>query len=63
MEKINVNGMHCKSCEMLIKDALEDQEGVKKVYVSHNNVTVTFDEKIVGIDQLKSIIKKEGYEV
>ena len=62
---LNVKGMHCKSCEMLIKDALEEQEGVETAEVSHDKGTaiISFDEKKVSEDQLKSIIKDEGYDV
>lgn len=61
----NVKGMHCKSCEVLIKDDLEDMEGVQKVEVSHEKgyVKVTFDEKKLKEDNIKSAIRKEGYEV
>jgi copper chaperone CopZ len=62
---IDVSGMHCKSCEMLIKDALEDEVGVKNVDASHEKGTVIieFDEKHVNVNKLKSIIKEEGFEV
>ena len=33
--KFNVNGMHCKSCEMLIKDEIEGIPGVETVSVDH----------------------------
>jgi copper chaperone len=59
--KIKINGMHCPSCEMLIKDSLDDV-GVK-AEVSHksNSANVEFDEKKISIDKIKSIIKENGY--
>ncbi len=33
--KFNVNGMHCKSCEMLIKDELSEIDAVESVEVNH----------------------------
>ena len=33
--KFNVNGMHCKSCEMLIKDELSEIGAVESVEVDH----------------------------
>ncbi len=61
--KLNVKGMHCKSCEMLIKDALQD-EGVKaNVNVSKAEVNVDFDDSKIKLEKIKSIIKKEGYKV
>ena len=61
--KLNVKGMHCKSCEMLINDALQD-EGVKsQVNVKKGEVVVDFDESKIKLEKIKSIIKKEGYNV
>jgi len=61
--KLNVKGMHCKSCEVLIKDALQD-EGVKaNVNVNKGEVSIEFDESKIKLDKIKSIIKKEGYKV
>jgi len=56
--ELTVKGMHCKSCEMLIKDSLEE-EGAKRVSFSKNRVN--FDN--LNQDQAKKIINKEGYEV
>jgi len=62
---INIEGMHCPSCEMLIKDSLEEFDGVKMVSVSHKTgkATVEFDEKIIDEAKIKKIIKNEGYKV
>jgi copper chaperone CopZ len=62
---IMVNGMHCKSCEMLIKDVLEETAGVKKAEPSFakNSVVVEFDEAKVDAAKIKKIIKEQGYEV
>ena len=32
---LNVNGMHCKSCEMLIKDEISEISGIQSVEVDH----------------------------
>jgi copper chaperone len=62
---INVKGMHCKSCDILIGEALEEQEGVNSVESTFKTgkVTVTFDESKVTLDKIKTIIKDEGYKV
>jgi copper chaperone CopZ len=62
---IMVNGMHCKSCEMLIKDVLMETEGVKKAepYFAKGSVELEFDEKMVDAAKIKKIIKEQGYEV
>lgn len=62
---LNVQGMHCPSCEMLIKDELEETEGVQNVKVSWKEGFVLLDYEDDKIDENKimSIIKKEGYDV
>jgi copper chaperone CopZ len=65
MEKtFKVTGMHCPSCEMLIKDDLDDI-GVKVKKISHKEgiVEVEFDSKKVTEIKIKTIIEHEGYKV
>lgn len=66
MNKIfKVKGMHCTSCEMLLKDSLVDAVGVKKAEASYakGTVSVEFDEAKTSEDKIRYIIRKEGYEV
>ena len=65
MKKIDlkIKGMHCKSCETLISDALEEKGVKSKVDSAKGTATVEFDEKKVSLPQIKEIIKKEGYQV
>jgi copper chaperone CopZ len=60
-----VKGMHCSSCEMLIKDSLEETKGVNAAEASHKkaSVSVDYDEAKISEKMIKSIIKSEGYEV
>ncbi len=60
-----VKGMHCPSCEMLVKDSLEDEEGINNAELSHKKGTamVDFDDSKIDENKIKSIIKDEGYEV
>ncbi len=62
---ISIKGMHCKSCVMLLTDAVSELPGVNKVDVSleKNNATIDFDEKKVNEKQIKDTIVKEGYKV
>jgi copper chaperone len=62
---IMVNGMHCKSCEMLITDVLMETAGVKnaKASCAKGSVEVEFDETKVDAQKIKRIIKEQGYEV
>jgi copper chaperone CopZ len=61
---IKVSGMHCSGCEMNIQMALEEKEGIKKVKANHKKaiVEVEYDDKKIGIDEIKKIIKESGYE-
>ena len=52
--------MHCKSCEILIKDSLEDL-GVKTIF-NNNIATIEFGESI-KLEEIKKIIEKEGYKI
>jgi len=62
--KIKTKGMHCPSCEMLVKDSLEDLDGVEKAEADFKSgiVSVDFDDSKIGLDKIKSIIKEEGYD-
>ncbi|VVB66339.1 Heavy-metal-associated domain protein [Candidatus Gugararchaeum adminiculabundum] len=65
MEKtINVKGMHCKSCEMLIADSLGEISGVANVKIDHKKGTVNFSyEREEAVAEVKKAIEKEGYKV
>ncbi len=66
MKKItlSVKGMHCRSCEMLIKDSLGELEGIAIVNADHKKgtVDVSFDDAKVTVNAIRDAIKKEGYE-
>ena len=63
--KIKTKGMHCPSCEMLVKDALEELPGVSKAEASYEDgiVSVDFDEGKVQEAIIRDTIVHEGYEV
>jgi copper chaperone CopZ len=64
-KEFDVKGMHCKSCEMLVKDELEELDGVKSASASavKGKVLVDFDATKVKEKDLIEVIKKEGYKV
>ncbi|MFH2105845.1 MAG: heavy metal-associated domain-containing protein [Candidatus Micrarchaeota archaeon] len=65
MEKtLNVSGMHCKSCELLLVDALMEIKGVKKILADNKKgtVKVEYDDESV-LPSVKSAIKELGYLV
>ncbi|MFA6184654.1 MAG: sulfite exporter TauE/SafE family protein [Candidatus Shapirobacteria bacterium] len=57
-----VEGMHCKSCEILIEDSLESMVGVKKaeVNLTENILEIDSKEKI-SVQKLNNMFKKNGY--
>ena len=67
MEKITLklNGMHCKSCKMLVEDGLGDLDGVEAVMVSYEQGTcdLNYDSSKVSLEKIKETIREEGYEV
>ncbi len=61
-EILKVEGIHCKSCELIIEDSLNDI-GVKELSFNGNQLKVSFDETKISIGKIKQTIKKEGYKV
>ena len=64
-KEIQVSGMNCGSCEMLITEALEDLEGVIDVNASHLKgiVSVDFDPNMVAISTIASVIEEQGFKI
>lgn len=62
---LNVQGMSCNHCVNSIEGALGKVTGVSsaKVDLAANQVTVTYDESKVGLDQVKETIEDQGYDV
>ncbi|RMF06107.1 copper chaperone [Candidatus Woesearchaeota archaeon] len=62
--EIKVEGMHCKSCEELVKEAVSELKGVKKVEASASEgvVRVAYDDSEVSEGDIRKAIKSEGYE-
>ena len=65
MEKIiNVSGMHCKSCEMLLTDSIGEIKGVQKVTADHKKgmITIILENENL-LPEIKNVIETEGYKV
>jgi len=57
-----VKGMHCKSCEILIENTLEELKGVKIAEVDLNKNELTIEsKKEVGSEKLNKLFRKNGY--
>ena len=61
--KLNVKGMHCKSCEVLLKDSLEEIPDVQVLKADHKKGFLEVEYPKEKIEQIKDVIKKEGYSV
>ena len=62
-KKIKVNGMHCVSCELLIKDSLNDIGVKSEANHKKGEVLVSFDPKKVSIEKIYKSIEETGYKV
>jgi Cu+-exporting ATPase len=62
---IKIKGMHCASCVKAIENTLEDKKGIKSAVVNLANekATVEYDEKIIGMKEIKTAIEQTGYQV
>ncbi len=58
---LKIKGMHCKSCEMLIKSELEDISVKADVSYGAGTAVVEFDEASVSLKKIKEAISKAGY--
>ncbi len=58
-----VEGLYCKSCEIVIEDNLEIKKGIKKaeVNLAENKLEIESKEKI-KVEELNKIFKKNGYK-
>ncbi len=62
--KLKVEGMHCGSCEALVKDELGEMAGVKAVEASHADGTVVVRyEGQLDPGRVKAAIEELGYRV
>lgn len=62
---LKISGMHCNSCAVNIENALKKEKGVKSVNVNFavDKAYIDYDSAETGLDSIKSIIKKIGYQV
>jgi copper chaperone CopZ len=61
---LNIKGMHCTACEMLLTEVLEELPGVKKVNVSLKSHSATVEhETTTSAATLKKAVEAEGYKV
>ena len=56
--------MHCSTCILPVRRALEKAEGVKSVGANYMTdlILVDYDEKVTNEAEIVALIKKVGYE-
>jgi len=62
---IELEGMHCKSCELILKDELDSLNSVvcKSIDFKKGIAVVEFDESKIKFSKIKEAIEKEGYSI
>ena len=63
--ELQVSGMRCGSCELLVKEALEEVKGIREADVSHlrGTVVVDYEPETVSIAFIASVIEEQGFKV
>jgi len=62
-KKFKIKGMHCNSCEFLIKDVLEEIGVEAKANLKKQEVSLKFDESKISINKIKETLKQYKYEL
>ena len=62
--KISTPTVVCGTCEINIKSALENQEGIidSKIDVKKKSATVTFDPAVTNVQKIRQVISDAGYD-
>lgn len=61
---VQIKGMHCRSCELLIEDELKDIPGVRKVTVSERNKCAQlYHQTYINESKITQALERAGYQV
>lgn len=60
---VDVSGMHCKSCELLLERSIKSAKNVEKVQASHSRGTleIFYSGSVPDKQEIESIITENGY--
>jgi copper chaperone len=61
--ELQVNGMSCQHCVQAIEKALGELGASGRVNLEHRSVVVEYDESRLSLEQVKSAIEDQGYDV
>ncbi|MEK6902567.1 MAG: heavy-metal-associated domain-containing protein [archaeon] len=60
---LKINGMHCNSCEILLKEAIEEN-GTKVISADHRKGEIIVDMKSENeLIAIRKAVEKEGYSL
>ncbi len=61
-QTIHIDGMHCRSCEILIEDGIKEIHGVREVNVSHTKGTAEVNYKgHLDTNKVQAVVVRCGY--
>ncbi len=61
-QTVHIQGMHCRSCEILLEDGIKDVQGVRAVDVSHTKGTAEISYKgHLDISKVQAVVSECGY--
>jgi uncharacterized protein len=62
--KLHIQGMHCKSCEVLIEKEISKIPGVKRCWVYHKNGTATIESDMpIPAGEIEKAVTAHGYRI
>jgi sulfite exporter TauE/SafE/copper chaperone CopZ len=62
--RLDIAGMHCRSCEILLEDSISDVEGVKKVRTNYKKGIAEIEyEKIPDHKEIEKAVNTAGYRL
>ena len=63
MVTLNVLGMHCTSCELILKEDVGAVSGISNAKADYKAGVVSFDGPKSALADVKAAIEKNGYSV
>jgi copper chaperone CopZ len=62
--RLRIIGVHCSTCILPVRRALEKADGVKSVGANYmtDMILVDYDERATNVTEILALIKKVGYE-
>lgn len=63
-QTVHIQGMHCRSCELLLEDGIKDIQGVQAVNVSHARGTAEISYKgKLDFNSIQTVVEEAGYSL